>query len=84
MKIPFTSTPLSTITSPELTRLRAIEVVAVALADAALAYDRAIAQAGSQIDAGQSPFVDRDDLDTLYLDWLGKAHALKALIGDPQ
>lgn len=75
--------PVAIPITPELTRLRAIEVVAVALADAALAYDRAIAQAGTQIDTG-TPFVNSDHLDTLYLDWLGKAHALKELIGAPQ
>ncbi len=79
------TTPVTSPMTRELVRLRAIEVVAVALADSALAYDRAIAQYGRQIDAGQAPaFVDSDDLDRLYLDWIGKAHALKTLIGDSQ
>lgn len=74
---------LATTAPSALARLQAIAVVAVTLADAALAYDRAIAQYGRQIDAGQAPaFVDSDQLDRLYLDWLGKAHALKALIGE--
>ena len=79
------NTPVAIPMTAELTRLRAIAVVAVALADAALAYDRAIAKAGQSIDAGTAPaFVDGDNLDALYLDWIGKAHALKELIGAPQ